>query len=126
MIPVKYIGARSRYVDGCYGSKIEFTKGETVLVPDDLADKLLRHADVYELVAETADVKPAVIPPPNPNQEPDENVQAARDLVANMDTPEALVEYAATNFAGHKIDKRMTIPNMRTEVTRLIDLYGIA
>jgi hypothetical protein len=125
MIAVRYIGARQFYCEGAYGSKINFTKGETVLVPDDLAEKLLRHKDVYELSADTVDVQPAIIPTPNPNQEPDENVQAARDMVENMDTPEALVEYAATNFAGHKIDKRMSIPNMKTQVTRLIDLYGV-
>jgi hypothetical protein len=125
MIAVRYIGTRPFYCEGAYGSKINFTKGETVLVPDDLAKKLLRHGDVYELSEDTVDVQPAVIPPPNPNTEPDEATQAARDMVANMDTPEALVDYAATNFAGHKIDKRMSIPNMRTEVTRLIDLYGV-
>jgi hypothetical protein len=124
MIPVKYIGHRSSYVEGTYGSKILFQKGETVLVPDDLAVKLLTHTDVYER-GEDVTAKPAVIPSPNPNQEPEEDLQAARDLVANLDSVEALAEYAATNFAGRKVDKRLSIPKLRREVTRLIDLYGI-
>ncbi len=125
MTPIRYRGKRPRYTEGMYGSKIEFTQGETVLVPGDLALKLLKHPDVYELGEDTADAQPAFIPEPNPNTEPDENVQAARDLIANMDTIEALVDYAATNFAGRKLDKRMSIPKLRTEVTRLIDLYGV-
>jgi hypothetical protein len=124
MTPIRYIGHRPRYTEGTYGSRIEFVKGETVLVPHDLALKLLKHADVYELGADTEAPQPAIIPIPNPNTEPDEAIQEARDLVANMDT-EALVKYAATNFSGHKIDKRLSIPKMRTEVTRLIDLYGV-
>jgi hypothetical protein len=124
MIPVKYIGHRPQYIEGKYGSKILFHQGETVLVPDNLAKKLLAHKDVYER-GDDHDAVAAIIPEPNPNTEPDENVQAARDLIANMDTIEALAEYAATNFAGRKLDKRLTIPKMRTEVTRLIDLYGI-
>jgi hypothetical protein len=125
MIPVKYIGHRSSYVEGTYGSKILFHKNETVLVPDDLAAKLLKHADVYKLGADTEEAQPAVIPEPNPNQEPDENIQSARDLVANMDTIEALAEYAATHFSGHKLDKKLSVPKLRTKVTQLIDLYGV-
>ena len=126
MTPIRYIGARPNYTEGTYGSKIEFTQGETVLVPDDLALKLLKHPDVYELGDITADAQPAIIPAPNPNQEPEEDVQAARDLVANMDTIDALVDYAAINFAGRKLDKRQSIPKLRREVTRLIDLYGVS
>jgi uncharacterized protein YjlB len=125
MIAIRYIGHRSFYVEGAYGSKIEFIKGETVLVPDDLAAKLLKHADVYELGADTEAAQPAIIPSPNPNQEPEEDIQSARDLVANMDTVDALVEFAATNFSGRKLDKRLSIPKLRREVTRFIDLYGI-
>jgi hypothetical protein len=124
MTPIRYIGARPRYTEGTYGSRIEFVQGETVLVPDDLAEKLIKHADVYEL-GDDPDAAAAFIPEPNPNTEPDEAIQAARDLVANMDTIEALVDYAATNFAGRKLDKRQSIPKLRREVTRLIDLYGV-
>jgi hypothetical protein len=124
MIPVKYIGHRPQYIEGKYGSKILFHQGETFMVADELAEKLLTHADVYERGDDPRAVA-AVIPEPNPNTEPDENVQSARDLVANMDTVDALAEYAATNFAGRKVDKRLSIPKLRREVTRLIDLYGI-
>lgn len=118
MIPIKYIGKRERYTEGCYGSKIEFVQGETVSVPDDLAVKLLRHPDQYERGEEAE--KEAIIQP----KEDEEDTQDDRDAVANMDR-DALIEFASTRFNGYKLDKRRSDETLRDEVIRLIDQYGL-
>lgn len=117
---VRYIGSRERYVEGCYGSKIEFMQGESRLVPAELATKLLRHADVY--APGDAEAEPAVIPP-KPQRETEDEVQDVRDAVQNMDL-ESLKDFAKTHYRRgfHPTHKLETV---RKGVLQLIDLYGV-
>jgi hypothetical protein len=125
MIAVKYCGKRPSYTEGAYGSKILFHKGETIRVPDDLALKLLRHPDVYAPGHEEENTPTAIIKVPDPEEEKAEaDVQHARDVINTMDSVDALAEYAMTNFS-QKLDKRQSVPNLRTKVIQLIDLYGV-
>ena len=48
MIPIKYIGHRPVYRDGACGSELTFEQGQTLLVADEFALKMLRHPSVYE------------------------------------------------------------------------------
>lgn len=118
MIPITYIGKRKHYIDGCYGSCIRFTQGETISVDDDLGKKLLRHKDQYKEggrpVKESVN-KERVIEDPEQND---------RDAVSNMDK-EALLEYAATHFSGYKLDSRKGEVKLRDEVIQLIDRFGL-
>ena len=122
MIPVKYVGTRDRYIEGCYGSKIEFVRGETQLVEPVLANKLLRHADCY-VRGDDESAKPAKVKPA-PSEETEDELQDARDTVQNMDIV-ALREFAKTNYRRefHPMHKVETI---RKGVLQLIDLYGIS
>ncbi|MDP1774264.1 MAG: hypothetical protein Q8L15_18505 [Methylobacter sp.] len=121
MTPIKYIGKRETYIDGCYGSKIEFAQGETKLIPADLANKFLRHPDQFEPGLED-DASAVVIPPVITKKDADEDTQDIRDSISNMDA-ESLQDFAMTNYRI-KLDKRMKIDRMRNEVVRLVDQYG--
>lgn len=123
MTPIKYIGPRATYREGAYGSGIIFTKGETINVEDDiLANKLLRHPDVYvrgdantagEVSASKAkDVESEADP-----------LQDARDAIAAMNK-DALEVYAKTHF-GVDLDKRKSVDSLRAQTTSLLDQYGL-
>jgi len=47
-VAVKYIGHRAQYKDNCCGSKLVFLHGQTLLVPEQYALKMLKHSQVYE------------------------------------------------------------------------------
>lgn len=122
LTPVKYIGVRKDYTDGTYGTRISWTQGQTKLVPADKAILMLKHADVYT----EGDVDGAVTGVVNqtPKEEmSEEDLQAARDAVANMNL-EALRLYASANFAGYKLHHKISEANARTAVLGLIDQYG--
>lgn len=125
MIPVKYIGVRPTYREGAYGSGIFFERGQTVLIEDDdLARKLLRHPDVYvpgesEAATETAPKKEA-----KKVNEEEENTQNVRDSIATMNKG-ALETFAKTNFRVD-IDKRRSLADLRSEVTTLVDRFGVS
>ena len=126
MIPVKYIGHRTNFVESIYGTGIAFEQGQTVNVEDDaIARKMLKHADVYvlgeEADAETvANANPAKMTKPTDDPDPDQTV---RDSIANMGKA-ALVDYAKVHFQAD-LDKRMSVGDMRTKVTGLFDQFGV-
>jgi len=125
MTPIKYIGKRDPHTEGAYGSKIVFRLGETINVDDGLAKKLLKHPDVYALGAEEGATEAVSVETKQEKQDGDteEDLQAARDLVANMDK-DALATYAKTNFSID-VDKRKGVDKLRAQVSGLIDQYGI-
>jgi hypothetical protein len=119
---VQYVGARERYKEGCYGSGIEFEKGQTLLVPNELAAKLLRHPDVYA-PGEVTVAQPATIPPQDPNKVSDPEVENVRDMVMNMDL-DTLSDFSMTHYRV-KLHPRQSVGNARKKVLQMIDLYGI-
>lgn len=122
-VPVKYVGKRPSYVDGAYGTRISWNQGETKLVPADKAFLMLKHQDVYELGdAGSAVVSVTKVTPQTLDNESD--LQDARDAVAIMDV-EALRNYVATNFAGHKLHHNVGLDKARQTALGLIDQYGI-
>lgn len=118
-VAVKYIGHRETYMDGVYGSRITFVKGQSVLVPADLAAKLLRHSDVYvpgnEKKAEVVEVA---------QEQPVDETQSVRDNINNMDK-NALATFAKTTYRID-LDKRLSINALREQVVGLVDQYGAA
>lgn len=119
---IQYIGHRPHYREACYGSGIEFEKDQTLLVPSDLANKLLRHPDVYRLGIEP-EAKPAIIPKPNPDRVSDPEIENVRDTVKTMDH-DALSEFSMTHYRI-RIHPKQSVENARRKVLQLIDLYGI-
>lgn len=116
--PVKYIGARENYTDGTYGTKINWSRGDTRMVPVAAARLMLTHKDVYEL-GEAVNELPIL--PAKPSEEDD--TQDMRDAIANMDHS-ALATYAKTHF-NVKIDKRKDVGALRAQVTGLFDQFGL-
>lgn len=116
MISIQYIGKRDTYTEGTYGSKITFSKGETKLVPEELALKLLRHPDQY---VRGKGGEAVIIPD---TKQKDDDTQDIRDAIANMDTS-SLAEYAQIHY-GIKLDKRKSVESLRTELTQWVDQYA--
>ena len=119
MTPIKYIGKRENHTEGAYGTRVPFKPGESILMPDDIARKMLKHADVYApgnvLEANAVDIPPVI--------NPDDDTQDLRDSVQNLDSYEALNNIAANDY-GQKLDKRKSIPTLRAEVIAMIDQFG--
>lgn len=124
MIAVKYIGHRATYKDGAYGSGIEFAKGETKSVPDDIAVKLLRHKDVYVRGGEGENVPVAEVDERKKSDDQDDPEQNLRDAIAAMNNKEAIADFAMANY-GMKISRQLSVENMRTELVRMVDQFGV-
>lgn len=126
MIPIKYIGHRPVYRDGACGSELTFEQGQTLLVADEPARKMLRHPSVYEL-GEAVDMGDVANDSHGDSKKSDqdkgeEEAQAARDMIATM-TKDALETYAKVHFSVD-IDKRRSVADLRTQVTGLFDQFG--
>jgi hypothetical protein len=118
--PVRYIGKRKLYRDGTYGTGEVFKKGESVMIPVDVAIKMLQHADVYRpgnVLKARAMTKTAAI-------DPIEDTQDARDLIMAVEDPHFILEYARTEF-GRVLDATKSMFDLRQETIQLIDLYGL-
>jgi hypothetical protein len=123
-IPVKYIGHRDIYVDGCYGTKIKWIKDDpkhgTQLVPEDKAMLMLRHKDVYEKgVREDASEQE----PQDPIEEPEID-QISREAVTRMTRKAPIIQFAKVNFS-QPLDDRKTVAELQTEAIRMIDQFGM-
>lgn len=119
-VAIKYIGRRETYIDGTYGSRIAFTQGQSVLVPADLAAKMLRHPDVYT----QGDAKKAEVVEVQEQTLVDEDSQAIRDRIAAMDKT-ALESFVKTTYRMD-IDKRKSVESLRQQAINLVDQYGAA
>ena len=119
VIAIRYIGKRETYTDGTYGSRVTFKKGESLLVPDDIAVKMLKHPDVYvrgDLLS--ADV--GVVIPPNPQL--NEDTQDLRDSIMRLDS-QTIIDKVFAEYQV-KLDKRQGAPKLREKYIALIDQYG--
>lgn len=134
---IKYIGKRPTYIDGCYGSNLKFTKGESLDVSDQLGAKLTRHKDQFikdnEIEHGTGDELAKLITDEvldgNSEQieetpKPVETHQEERDAVMNMDKT-TLANFAFDNFSGMKLNNKKSVDSLRTQVIGLIDQYGL-
>lgn len=132
-IRIKYVGRRPFYREGCYGSSLEFAKGESRLVHRDLAVKLLRHPDVYVMdeaqpgggssSQDVADVEVAGTPKP-PEQVENTLTDEALLHVSTLPDNESLEQYSMQQW-NLKLDKRKSIDSNRAEVEARISMYGV-
>lgn len=118
-VSVKYIGKRSQYVDGAFGTRIAFRQGESKMVPADKALLMLRHPDVY--VPGKADAPIAVVPEVKAEGE---DLQDLRDSIAAMSDKKTLSDFAEAKY-GIKLDKRKPIEELRLQAIGLVDQYGM-
>ena len=125
MTPIKYIGHRETYREGCYGSGLVFAKGQTLNVDDDtLAKKLLKHKDVYTLgeadAAEEVEKVTATAQETDKDADPAQNM---RDSIMAMNK-DALETFAKLHFSVD-LDKRQKIGDLRMKVIGLFDQFGV-
>ena len=118
LVPVKYIGKRPSYTDGTFGTRINFDRGDSRMVPLNIAKLMLKHPDVY--TEGDADAPVVEIAPPRKEEDETQNM---RDAVANMDK-ESLATFAKTHFNA-SIDKRKAVNDLRIQVTGMVDQFGV-
>ena len=137
-VAVTFIGREENFVERNYGSGLTFGKGETRVLPDELASKLLRHADVFE-PGDAAKATKAKEPKPQADdttEQLDKSEALKREQEAqnnerqnvvdqvNLMDKDALKEYAHVKY-GQPLPKTMSVDNMRAKVVGFIDQYGL-
>ena len=120
--PIKYIGHRPVYKDGCYGTKAEFEKGQTLMLPDDVARKMLRHPDVYVLGEKPTGDTVEVADPGDRSGQKDVDLQEAIDSLRTMNKV-SLKQYAQTHFRVELPDA--AVGEMRDRVRTMVEQYGL-
>jgi hypothetical protein len=118
LLPVKYIGPRENYIDGAFGSGIAFIKGETRMVPADLARQMYVHKTVYvpgEVVSDMATAKVGATE--------EDDAQDLRDSISNMDKA-SIAQFVKTHFQ-QEVDKRQSLTALRSHATGLVDQFGV-
>lgn len=128
MVPVKYIGHREVYVEGAYGTRLTFHKGETIMVPAGKASLLLKHPDVYVLGEGTGAAGFAAVPEASPAKKDNEaeQLEATRDAITHQFNKAQLAAFAKTNFRLDLDPVKMTKEAMRERVLQLVDQFGVA
>jgi len=127
-LPVKYIGLRAQYTDGLYGTGIKWEKGETQMVPEEAAFKLLKHVDQYEMGEMVADVAPEDELDPVEEEDlenTDEAIQMAKDAVNQMRSKKAVVDWVEVTFQGMKLDINEKLAPLKEKAVGFIDQYRI-
>lgn len=130
---VKYTGRETPFIDRNYGSDLSFEPGQVRPIPHDLAEKLLRHADVFELTASPekkapeADDTGELLAEANAKKLDDTNAQnRLQDLIdrVNYMDKDALADFALINYR-HNFDKRLSVAKLREQAVGLIDQFGV-
>lgn len=120
-IPVRYIGPKPTFTDHTYGSGLTWHSGEALPVRATIAEKLLRHYDVYQ----KADKVSRYLEPKEMTPEKVEDVnrkQEARDAVSRMDNIATIRMFIHDNFAGSVLPKKLVdIEKAREKAIILID-----
>ena len=126
---VTYIHHREHYTDHQYGTGLTFTKGQTRILPGELAQKFLRHKDLFELgdpeaagSDDTGDTLANVQDTEGKKVDELTQLQDLRDQVMQMDKKN-LQAYATNNYRM-PLNARDSVADMRTQVIGLIDQYG--
>lgn len=138
LVGVKYIGRSQIWEDPLYQSGLYFSEGQVRYLAPVLAEKFLRHPDVFQRVdadATTEDVSALAAADDTSElleksevKKADEIDELARLIdikqqVGLMDK-DALKHFALLNFK-QKLDGREAVESMRTRVGSLIDQFGV-
>ena len=130
-IAVTYIYRDDEWIDRNYGTGLTFVKGQTRHLPPEIADKLLRHQDLFERgnsssIAPDADNTDVALEQSSKDaakQHDEANaLMDLHDSVRLMGKDE-LVQYALTNF-NQSLDKRQKVEAMRAQVSQFLDQFG--
>lgn len=128
-IAITYIGHRPFYKDGACGSGVTFEQGQTLRIPVQFAQKMLKHPAVYVMASEVAAESAPVVVPEEKTEQDKKNEefnrqQDMRDTINQMDK-DALKTFAMT-YWGMKLNGQKSAENLRSEVIQNFDQFGIA
>lgn len=137
LIPIRFIGRRDSWREVRYGSGLTFTRNQVRSVPEKLANRLLRHIDLFELAeqVETEEAAKAAAKDDTEDQLAAAKEQAAKrkaeeaqrqsvvDRVMVMDK-QALEDFAKANYQ-QDLDKRRSVETLRQQVVSFIDRFGV-
>lgn len=122
---IRYNGHRPEYKDALYDTGM-WISGQVKEIPDAVAHKMTKHADVYSEVHPGVDLEESaglVVVEEKGNPPEDDPDQNAVDAVQAMDSKDALADYAKINF-GQTVPKTMTVENMKQRIITMIGQYG--
>lgn len=128
-IPVTYIGRREEFVDGLYGSTLSFDRGQTRILPGDLARKFLQHQDLFERaeIAEPIadDTDDQLNRGKEDEAEKNDRLEQVQDLFDQIDQmgKNALQHFALTKYR-QELNSRLNLAEMRSQVRNWIDQFG--
>lgn len=138
-VNIQYIGLREFWRDNLYHTGLHFERGQIRLVSSDAARKLLRHPDVFELVAgeeskkaskQDVDSADETTKLEQAGKQDAENEMSAFDEVQdvimeiNQMDKESLSLYAQSNYS-QSLDKRKSVDTLREEVVQMVHQFGI-
>ena len=121
-MPIRYIGQRESYMDGAYGTRIQWAKGQTRMVPRAIGALMLKHLDVYQLGEPV--LESMAMPREPAIDKSQEEVQDAIDQIANMDKV-GLAHFAKTVY-NMDVSATQSLADMRTTVTSMVHQFGLA
>lgn len=137
-VAVTYIGTDDPFKDRIYRSGLTFTPGQTRLVPVTLAQRFLRHSDVFKQGAadEVAPEKEQATPKDDTKQLLEQQKQeqdtkreqedarfALLDQLDNMDKP-GLIAWAKDNYK-QSIPGNLGLEKVRERAKGFVDQYGM-
>lgn len=132
-ITVQYIGMRDEWIDRTYNTGLHFLKDQARTMPVHLANKLLRHTDMFvrveaeEQVAAGADDETLnlIDAAQDKASEDEANNQRHYDILHEVSkmSRDALVNFAADRYQV-KLNGRGKADDLRIEVTQLVNQYG--
>jgi hypothetical protein len=132
---ITYVGKKP-FFDNLYGTGLTFATGQTRDIPPPLAQRFLRHADVFSVATGKVADKTS-------GKEPDDtvvtlekaavdkaetdkaqsNIENVRDQIMAMDKV-GLEEFARLNFR-QEIDRRKSVETLRLQVSAFLDQFGL-
>lgn len=137
-VAVTYIGTDDPFKDRIYRSGLTFTPGQTRLVPATLAQRFLRHSDVFKegAAGEVAPEKAQATPKDDTRQLLEQQKQeqdaqreqedarfALLDQLDNMDKP-GLIAWAKDNYK-QSIPGNLGLEKVRERAKGFVDQYGM-
>lgn len=135
---VKYIGRRDEWRDSVYGTGLYFVQNQTRMLPAEIARKLLKHSDLFEVgdvaedVASDQDVSlvddtSSLLKESQDKAEEEDSalneVQDTLDQINRMDKA-GLVNYARDQYQQN-LDKKSNLTTLREQVTQLVNQFGV-
>ena len=137
LIAVTYFGYDEPFIERNYQSGLTFETGQTRMLPAALANRLLRHEDVFGrgelenatvVAALTGDAETErMLAEANIQQTIDsKQLTMIQDMICqvNVMDKDALKDFAQVKY-GQAIPKTMSVENMRVKVGSLIDQFGL-